>query len=98
MKIMYNMNMRSFKLLGKTVKIVYSKDLEDKADAHGLWEDDKQVITLQSGMSQDQELHTLWHEITHAILDTMNEDKLSKNEKFVDLFGGLLHQVVSTLK
>lgn len=90
--------MKSFKILGKTVKIVYSKDLEDKRDCLGLWEDDKCRITIQQDLPQGQKEHTLWHEITHCILDSMGEEKLSKNEKFVDLFGGLLHQVVNSLK
>jgi hypothetical protein len=42
--------------------------------------------------------HTFCHELTHAILDLIKEDKLSKNEKFVDLFGGALHQALSTMK
>jgi hypothetical protein len=32
----------------------------------------------------------------HAILDSMNENKLYKDEKFVDVFSGLLHQMEET--
>jgi hypothetical protein len=34
----------------------------------------------------------------HLILNAMGEDDLYKNEKFVDLFAGLLHQVLTTSK
>lgn len=34
--------------------------------------------------------NTFYHELTHAILDTMGEKDLSGNEKFVSCFGGFL--------
>jgi hypothetical protein len=42
--------------------------------------------------------HTFFHEVTHVILDMMGEEKLSSDEKFVDVFSGLLHQVIKTSK
>lgn len=42
--------------------------------------------------------HTFFHEITHVILDIMGEERLSSDEKFVDVFSGLLHQVIKTSK
>jgi hypothetical protein len=41
---------------------------------------------------------SLWHETVHQILDKMNEHELSENEKFVQTFSLLLHQVIKTLK
>jgi hypothetical protein len=37
---------------------------------------------------------TFWHEVVHAILDDMNEDKLNRNEKFVQEFSKRLEQVI----
>jgi len=42
--------------------------------------------------------HTFFHEVVHIILDSMGEYKLSSNEKFVDVFAGMLHQVIKTSK
>ena len=37
-------------------------------------------------------------ELVHAILHNMGEDDLNDNEKFVDVFGSLLHQVWVSIK
>ena len=37
----------------------------------------------QGGSSQ---LNTFWHEVVHCVLDTMGEQELSANEKFVCCF------------
>lgn len=37
---------------------------------------------------------TFWHEVVHAILDDMDEDKLNRNEKFVQEFSKRLAQVI----
>lgn len=39
---------------------------------------------------------TLYHEVVHAILDTLGESELSSNEKFVQSFSLLLHQFETT--
>jgi len=46
---------------------------------------------------QNKEL-TLYHEVVHAILDTLGEFELSKNEEFVQKFSLLLHQFEKTKK
>ena len=40
--------------------------------------------------------HTFYHELTHAILALMGQDKLGADEAFVDLLGGLIQQAIST--
>ena len=42
---------------------------------------------LQSATSK---INTFYHELTHAILDTMGDKELSNNEKFVCCFAGFL--------
>ena len=40
--------------------------------------------------TESSKVNTFYHELTHAILDTMGESELSKNEKFVCCFSGFL--------
>lgn len=48
--------------------------------------------------SDSSKKNTLWHEIVHSILDTMGEQDLSANEKFVCTFSGFLTDIITTLK
>lgn len=41
---------------------------------------------------------TFWHELVHAILDDMNEDKLNRNEKFVTAFAKRLAKAIRTAR
>jgi predicted Mrr-cat superfamily restriction endonuclease len=41
---------------------------------------------------------TFWHELVHAILDDMDEDKLNRNEKFVTAFATRLAQAIRTAR
>jgi S-ribosylhomocysteine lyase LuxS involved in autoinducer biosynthesis len=41
--------------------------------------------------------HVYLHELTHVVLGSMNH-ALQTNEKFVDVFAGLLHQALTTGK
>ena len=40
-------------------------------------------------------VNTFYHEVTHAILDTMGESDLSSNEKFVNCFAGFLSDAMT---
>ena len=44
--------------------------------------------------SDGSKVNTFYHELTHAILDTMGEFDLSKNEKFVNTFAGFLTEAM----
>ena len=48
--------------------------------------------------SKTRQHNTLWHEVTHAILHDMGEDKLNHNEKFVSGFADRLEQAIRTAK
>lgn len=57
----------------------------------------KSLITLSTTagvdpLSDDRIMDCFYHEKVHAILDSMREDQLSGNEKFVDTFAKLLRQ------
>lgn len=47
--------------------------------------------------SNTSRLCTLWHEVTHSILDTMGETKLSENEKFVNTFSSFLNEAILSM-
>jgi hypothetical protein len=93
---------KHFRLYNHTIRVtvVSRKDWEvlaeeyDIENAVGVWRSGDQAIALLK-QEKSMMLHTYCHELTHAILDTMN-DKLSNNEKWVDQFAGLLAQAIET--
>lgn len=93
---------KTFKLLGHTitVRVVSRRDWEaiseenDLEDAVACWCPELNLILIQRA-SRSQMLHSLYHEMTHAVLDMMSS-KLSYDEVFVDTFGGLLSQAMDT--
>lgn len=48
--------------------------------------------------SESSKLNTFWHEVVHAILDTMGENELSRNEKFVCSFASFLTDCICTIE
>jgi len=48
--------------------------------------------------SASEKSNTFWHELTHAILHNMGEDKLNHNEKFVSDFADRLDQAIKTAR
>lgn len=46
----------------------------------------------------DSKRNTFFHELTHAILDTMGEFDLSNDEKFVNTFAGYLTEAMVSAK
>ena len=44
------------------------------------------------------QFNTFLHELTHAILDTMGENELSANEKFVSTFSSFLAEAITSSK
>ena len=45
--------------------------------------------------SDTSKCNTFYHELVHAILDTMGENELSRNEKFVNCFAGFLTEAMT---
>lgn len=66
----------------------------------GLCEHSKATITLfnDDKVSKDIVDQTLYHEVVHAILNILGEDKLNTNEEFVQKVSLLLHQFEKTKK
>jgi hypothetical protein len=88
---------KSFKLFGTLINVVWNnKRLNDKR-VYGLSDYSKSEITLSTTqgtepLSEGKMIDTFYHEKVHMILDTMGEEELSSNEKFVDIFSKLLRQ------
>ncbi len=84
---------KRFKLHGHTieVRVVPNAEMAD----HGMYEPDKELITVRKG-NQAMLEHTWLHELTHAILLAMGRDKLYADEGFVDAYSALLHQALTS--
>ena len=88
---------KKYKLFGTTVNVVWdNKRLNDKG-VYGLTDYGRSEIILSTTqgvdkLSEDRIIDTFYHERTHSILDAMNEQDLTFNEKFVDVFSKLLRQ------
>jgi hypothetical protein len=82
-----------------TVKV--DNDKLDDRECYGLTIFDESKIfiqdeTLKIKRSDGGIELTLYHEVVHAILDTLGEKDLSHDEKFVKKFSMLLHQFEKT--
>lgn len=64
-------------------------------DSVGIYDPTSHVIGLRSELGDTEMQQTFCHELTHALLDEMNH-KLSFDEVFVDNFGSLLAQALSS--
>jgi len=92
-----------YQLMGKTVKVKEVDCLVVNNDADGEHHPRLDEIHIQKNSpawprSEDQLGEAFWHEVTHSILDAMEEKKINENERFVTLFGNLLYQVIKTMK
>ena len=88
---------KRFKLFGTTINVVFDNKRMNDMNCYGYWEYRSSQITLSTTdgvheLSTDRITDCFYHEKTHAILETMGEFELSKNEKFVDTFAKLLRQ------
>ena len=92
---------KSFKLFGSTIKVVFDNDRLNELKLYGQCDYGLSKIFLaetqeRKELSPDKIKDTFYHEKVHMILDTMGEDKLSSDEKFVDIFSKLLRQSYET--
>lgn len=53
------------------------------------------IVNKDDMQSAGCKRNTFYHELTHAILDTMGEKELSSNEKFVCTFSSFLCEAMS---
>lgn len=94
---------KSFELIDQTITIEFDDRLTVDHDCHGMVEYDLNKILLSPDdkafpWNEDQQFHAFLHEMTHFIFKRIGEDKLTKNEKIVNLFSRALHQIMKTAK
>jgi len=82
--------------MAHTITIRVVNKSEWKYEGEWGWWDPSKLEILLCRQPRTQLRHSLWHEVVHAALDLMGEYKLSRDEGFVDRFGGLLAQIMDT--
>lgn len=96
---------KRFKIMGHTVEVITDSDFCIANNCMGVTWDSQNKIVLSDKIVSDSEYkaipkskkeQTYLHEVVHNILSAMNESELNNNEKFVDTFSALLHQVLTT--
>jgi hypothetical protein len=90
---------KKFCLMGHTitVKVVPEKEWADD-ETVGFWNSQNLTISVLGGLDDQRTQQIFCHELVHAILHCMAENDLNDNEKFVDVFGSLLHQAWGSIK
>jgi hypothetical protein len=88
---------KSFRLFSTKIDIVIDNERLNELKLYGQCDYGQSKIFIaevqeRKSLSNDKIKDTYYHEKVHMILDTMGEDKLSSDEKFVDLFSKLLRQ------
>jgi len=90
---------KRFTLLGQeyTVEVVLPQDW-NREDCVGLFTPSTRNIQLLFNKYRPAIEQAYLHELGHAILNVMGKDDLYKDEGFIDLHAGLLHQALTTGK
>jgi len=103
---------KRFKIMGRTIEVVYRTDLLQDKDWTGAasFSEDKIELLPPSNiykMSPAKIEQTFCHELAHFILyhsgaainyDLKSGGYIHKNEEFVDLMGSVLQQILSTME
>lgn len=85
-----------FQVFGRWVEVHLHED-HPEPTKYGHWDSQAQQIHLYAhGLSRGTIEHTFCHEMVHVLLDLTAQSELSKDEEYVDLLGGLLHQALDT--
>lgn len=88
---------KQFKLFGMTYKVEQpNKVLFNGESVLGQCVNDTHTIQVRKNLKRELKELTYLHEITHAILYSLEYNKLSEDETFVERFSKALHQVLTT--
>lgn len=87
---------KKFKLFGLTFKVTQPYKITSKDEHWGECSIAKKSIKVKRSLNREQKEITYLHEITHAILDTLEYTDLSHDEQFVERFSKALHQVLTS--
>lgn len=89
------------KVGGQDINVVSTNTINgDKLGESCIWSGRIQISEIYKGEPQtnSSKFNTFYHELTHAILDTMGEYELSANERFVCTFGGFLSEAIRSFE
>jgi len=90
---------KSFKIFGHTIKVKITKDVSDGTD--GEWSPaalEIRIKPVSENLAESWQEQTFWHEVVHAIFDTLSYDDYGKDEELVDRIAQCLHQIDKTKK
>jgi hypothetical protein len=88
---------RQFKLFGSTWTVQQpNRVTADGESVLGHCDSDTAIIQLRRNLKRELKEVTYCHELTHAILYSLEYNKLSNDETFVERFSKALHQVLTT--
>lgn len=85
-----------FDLAGMTFTVVSDPAVKKLAGCCGQTHFDEALIIIDPHQKPDTLGITYYHELVHAILMTMGQNDLNKDESFVDNFASLLWQAQKT--
>lgn len=89
------------KVGGQDLNVEYTNTIiGDKLGESVLWNGKIKLAEIYKGEPQtdSSKFNTFYHELTHAILDTMGEYELSANERFVCTFSGFLSEAIRSFE
>lgn len=92
---------KSFTVGGQDMDVLIADTIpEDKLGECTIWNGIIRIARVYKGIPQTQssQYNTFFHELTHAVLDTMGEYELNNNEKFVCTFSGFLTEAIRSFK
>lgn len=84
--------------------VKYEIKIVERCDDIGLSSSGRSIIEIAEKFDKDKQQsiscarNTFFHELVHAILDTMGERELSCNEKFVSCFASFLNESMKEAK
>lgn len=92
----------TFTLGGVTHTVEMTSSIEDTQDL-GLYDPIRKVITSAKScrgrvLPPSFQQQTFFHELVHAILNTMRKDDLYDDESFVNTFASFLNEAINTMK
>lgn len=89
------------KVGGQDLNVVFTNTINgDKMGECCLWNGKIQISEIYKGepQSDSSQFNTFYHELIHAILDTMGEYELSANKRFVCSFAGFLSEAIRSFE
>lgn len=93
----------SFTVLGQRIRVEWDPELRETHDAVGLTTFSQGLIQLHPPTGEHPYQpsyveHTFLHELVHCLLFAIAEDRLARDERFVDRLAGVLHQAFATME